>query len=370
MWNSNEKGCVIETRIANHNTIVLDIRGTLDASCEKDLSEAFMKGVEKSHNLLLNLSELSHMNTEGAGLLVILISRAAQKNLTVAACGLPDSFLDVFRLTRLNEAMVLFENEKDALQFAGFGKKTARSTGTSPPSQGPLVPGWARSVDRLSVRDIPDAAMNINVNGRRTTGPVEGFGRLWDKRYRLRLKEINIEPQQIISLWRSEFPTFWPPGNCFYPSGRLPVSPGTGAVLNLNLAGGLVLATGLMVIYADDTSFSFITIQGHILSGWITFSSFRENSATIIQVNPIFRASDPLMELGLRFGAAKQEDKFWHATLANLARRLGVQGEISQQDVLIDSHVQWSECKNVWYSAAIRSSLYMPLYILKRMLKF
>lgn len=140
-------------------------------------------------------------------------------------------------------------------------------------------------------------------------------------------------------------------------------------MLNLRLPGGLVLATGLMVIYADDTSFSFITIQGHVISGWITFRSFRENSATTIQVHPIFRTSDPLMELAFRFGAAKQEDQFWHGTLGNLASRLGIQGELEQRDILVDPRIQWSELKNLWYSAAVRSSLYMPVYGLKRLLK-
>lgn len=211
--------------------------------------------------------------------------------------------------------------------------------------------------------------MNINVNGRQTTGAVTGFGRLWHKKYRLRIKEMNLDPQQIISLWRSEFPSFWPPGNYFYPSGKLTVSPGTQAVLNLAAPGGLVFATGVMVIYADDTSFSFITIQGHILSGWITFSSFRENSETIIQVNPLFRAADPLMELSLRFGAAKEEDKFWHATLANLARRLGKNGEISQEDSLIDPRLRWHESANVRHSAAVRSTFYMPIYMIKKIMK-
>jgi anti-anti-sigma factor len=370
MWNSNEKRCIIETRIANQNITVLDIRGTLDAACNRELSEAFQSGIKKGHNILLNLSDLLHIDTAGTGVLAVNASRADQKNLAVAAWGLKDPFRDVFRLTRLDEAIVLFETEKEALQHAGSWKTIAhRSAAVSPPTQGILVPGWARSVEYLSVRDIPEAVMNINVNGRRTTGPVKGFGRFWDKRYRLHLKEINIEPRQIISLWSSEFPTFWPPGNYFYPSGKLSVSPGTQAVLNLALPGGLVLATGLMVIYADDTSFSFITIQGHILSGWITFSSYREASETIIQVNPLFRAGDPLMELSLRLGAAKEEDTFWHATLGNLARRLGVHGEISQEDILIDPRVRWREFANLWYSAAIRSTFYMPVYMLRRMLK-
>jgi len=363
------KACIIQSRISNQDILILDIRGPLTAACEKDLSQAFGDGIRKSKNILLNLSELLHMDTEGAGLLVINTSRAAQKNLGVAACGLTDPFRDVFHLTRLDEAIALFDDEKEALGCSSFLRRNAFSAATPLNDQRPLVPGWARSVERLLTKDVPAEAMNINVNGRQTTSPVKGFGQLWDKKYRLRLKDTKLEPQQVISIWRSEFPNFWPTGNRLFYSGEAAITPGTVAVLNLRLPGGLVLATGLMVIYADDTSFSFITIQGHVISGWITFRSFRENSATTIQVHPLFRTSDPLMELGFRFGAAKQEDPFWHRTLGNLASRLGVQGELEQQDVLVDPRIQWSELKNLWYSAAIRSSLYMPLYMLKRLLK-
>jgi hypothetical protein len=138
------------------------------------------------------------------------------------------------------------------------------------------------------------------------------------------------------------------------------------ALLNLSLPGGLILATGLMVIHADDTSFSFMTAEGHMLSGWITFSSFRANAATFIQVHPLFRPSDPLMEMGFRLGAAAQEDRFWHETLGNLARRLGTHGEVAQQNILIDPEIQWREFGNIQYSSAIRSALYMPFYLLKK----
>ena len=363
------KAGVIESRISGQNVIILDIRGTLNAACEKDLSQAFGEGLRKSKNILLNLSELLHMDTEGAGLLVINTSRAARKNLGVAACGLTDPFRDVFHLTRLDEAIALFDDEKEALGCSSFLRRNAFPAATPLNGRRPLVPGWARSVERLLIKDIPAETMNINVNGRQTTSPVKGFGQLWDKKYHLRIKDPKLEPQQLISIWRSEFSNFWPAGNRLFTPGEAAITPGTVAVLNLRLPGGLVLATGLMVIYADDTSFSFITIQGHVISGWITFRSFRENSATTIQVHPIFRTSDPLMELGFRFGAAKQEDQFWHRTLGNLASRLGVQGELEQQDVLVDPRIQWSELKNLWYSAPIRSSLYMPLYMLKRLLK-
>jgi hypothetical protein len=38
-----------------------------------------------------------------------------------------------------------------------------------------------------------------------------------------------------------------------------------------------------MVLYADDVSFTLMTPQGHIFSGWITFSSHVEGGVTVAQ---------------------------------------------------------------------------------------
>jgi hypothetical protein len=307
------------------------------------------------------------MNAEGAGLLLVNASRASRKRIAVSACGLPGPFLDVFHLTGLDGLITLYNDAEDALCCRRFLEKSGLSLGPLSTGDQALPPsGWAKSVDRLSLSAIPAGVMNINVHGRRTSSPVNGFGRLWEKRYRLRLHDTDLEPRQIVSLWRSEFADFWPKGNHLFASENASIATGTTALLNLTLPGGLVLATGLMVIHADDTSFSFMTACGHILSGWITFSCFRENAFTFIQVHPLFRASDPLMELGFRLGAAEQEDRFWHETLGNLARRLGTHGDVAQQNILIDPDIQWSRFANLRYSAAIRSSLYMPVYLLKK----
>jgi hypothetical protein len=320
----------------------------------------------KSKKILLNLTGLLHMDTEGAGLLVANAIRATRRGAGVAACGLAGPLRDVFRLTRLDETIAVFDSEGQALGASSF---SGGSNIPAYPYMGPLQPGWARSVEQLSTGYIPDEAMNINVQGRLPTGPVKGFGRLWDKKYRMRIENGAPGPREIVSLWKSEFPDFWPGGNRFFPAGGAPIAPGTVAVLNLRLPGGLVVATGLMVLYVSDTSFSFISIQGHIISGWITFSSFREGTATIIQVHPLFRAGDPLMELSFRLGAGTQEDRFWHQTLGNLAGRLGLRGAIEQRDVLVDPRFQWGEFGNIGLSAPIRSSFYMPFFVLKKTLR-
>ena len=49
----------------------------------------------------------------------------------------------------------------------------------------PAVDGWAPKVDRLAKPAAPDEATNINVGGRRVAGPMQGFGKLWKKTYRV-----------------------------------------------------------------------------------------------------------------------------------------------------------------------------------------
>jgi len=355
---------VVSTKI-HQDTTILDIRGDLDAACEAPLARAFAATMKASRNILLDLSGLGRMDVEGAGLLLINTVRAARENIRVSVCGLSDPYRDVFHLTGLDEVIGIYGSETDALccrQYLEKGLESSRSY--SGPSRPPA--GWAPSMACISMKDMPPEVMNINVDGRRVSFPATGFGRLVNKRYSLRVNDPAIDPRDVVAVWRSEFPNFWPKGNRVFPSAGAPLAPGTAAVLNLALPGGLVLATGIMVIHADERSFSFTTVQGHILAGWITFGSFRREGATVIQVHPLFRPGDPMMEIGFRLGAAKQEDRFWHDTLGNLARRLGTSGKIEQTEEVIDSRLQWRHWKNIRYSAAIRSFFYMPLYLLKK----
>lgn len=226
---------------------------------------------------------------------------------------------------------------------------------------------WAKPVDKFTVGEISGDAINLNVDGRRVAGPLYGFGQLWQKSYRIVLNGVTISPEQVIAGWKANFPKFWPQGNTFYGSLK-GVAPGEVAVLNLSMPGGMKLSTGIRVIYADEESFAFITPQGHMFGGMITFSAYQKNDTTIAQIQALVRASDPVYEIGCRVGFAhKMEDKFWHDTLHNLAHHFGVVEPTAEQEtVCVDKRMQWSEAKNVWHNAAIRTAVYMPLHVAKR----
>jgi hypothetical protein len=227
---------------------------------------------------------------------------------------------------------------------------------------------WAKPVDRLQVGALPNKAMNLNVSGRRLTGPLRGFGQMWQKTYRIRLSGADVTLQALIKTWKEKFPTFWPEGNKFYGS-LTGIQPGDVAVLNLAAPAHMPLSTGVMVIYADDESFTFMTPQGHIFAAFITFSAFEEEGATVAQVQALIRASDPVYEIGCRIGIVhKREDAFWHGTLRNLASYFGVTGGVQQTVTRVDNKVQWAEAKNIWHNAAVRSALYTPVYLTKRVI--
>jgi hypothetical protein len=188
--------------------------------------------------------------------------------------------------------------------------------------------------------------------------PLQGFGKMWQKTYKVTIPESVVTPQELIAAWKKNFPKFWPEKNFFY--GPLTgIAPGEVAVLNMSMPGRLKLSTGVLVLYADEESFTLMTPQGHMLSGWVTFSSFESGEGTVAQTQVLMRADDPIFELGLVLGGHKKEDRFWNVTLTNVATHFGVQdAEVDTQIVCVDKKRQWRNAKNVWHNSAIRSGMY------------
>lgn len=228
------------------------------------------------------------------------------------------------------------------------------SSGTEQPRDAAY---WAHDISTLKVAAMPAGAVNLNVEGRRVVGPLQGFGPMWQKTYRVRMAGSESSPADVIKTWKENFPTFWPAGNRFY--GPITgIAPGEVAVLNLSM-GGMPLSTGVLVLYADDESFTLMTPQGHMFAGWITFSAYKKEGVTVAQAQVLMRANDPMYEVGLRLFGHKQEDKFWQHTLASLARHFGVDEPVETQNSCVDPRLQWSHAKNIWHNAAMRTAVYM-----------
>ncbi len=221
---------------------------------------------------------------------------------------------------------------------------------------------------KLPSTDTPPDAINLNVSGKKLVGPERGFGQLWRKTYRIRLPGSAATPAQVARRWKARFADYWPAGSRFFGS-RPRIEAGEVAVVNLEGPGGSPIATGVAVVHADDTSFTFMTPQGHVLAGQITFSVTQEQTA-VAQVELLIRAGDPLFEIAARLGVVhRQEDRFWEQTLQNLAADFGVRGQpVEMTAALLDRRVRWTAAGNIWHNSAIRTTLYLPIHGLRRLL--
>src|ERR1700730_871551 len=243
----------------------------------------------------------------------------------------------------------------------GLSAREAAAAQAAPPRDAAQAAGprdaasWAKKIDRLEV-DPRAGVRGTNVAGRRLTGPIQGFGKMWQKSYRMKAGP-GIAPEQAIATWREHFPEFWPKGKRF--AGALTgINPGDVALLDLAIGGGVKLSTGVFVLYADSESFTLMTPQGHMFAGWITFSAERAGADTVVRADVLMRANDPLYELGMTFGGHRKEDEFWAQTLTALGERLGDQaGTVETRSVCVDSRRQWRKASNVWHNSMIRSVL-------------
>lgn len=209
---------------------------------------------------------------------------------------------------------------------------------------------WAEPVEGLEVGEVAGEGIN-RVQGRQLNGPLQGFGKLWQKTYRVEVGDIA--PEEVIATWKAEYGSFWPDKAKFY--GPITgIQPGEVGLINAR-QGPVRLSTGVMVLYADDTSFAYVTPQGHPFAGWITFSSDADGSATHAQVQLLIRANDPIFEVGFMMGGSSSEDRMWADTLRALAARFGADAEPTTEIVCVDRKRQWAKIGNLRWNAAMRS---------------
>lgn len=208
---------------------------------------------------------------------------------------------------------------------------------------------WAKPVDRLEVKSVPEGAKGQTVHGRRLTGPLQGFGQMWQKTYRVRIDGKN--PEEVIAVWKTSYGRFWPKTNRFYAP-IAGIKPGEIGLIT-GKSGPTKLSTGVMVLYADDRSFTYITPEGHPFAGWITFSAHDEDDHTVAQVSALIRANDPIYEAGFMVYGNRTEDRMWLHTLRELARHLGSKQEPTFERVKVDRKREWKNFKNIRRNAML-----------------
>ncbi len=104
----------MDVRSVDDSTSVIDIKGDVTSGSESELMEAY-NAAGDSRRIALNFEGLEYMNSGGIGLLVTLLVRAKRQRQSILAFGLNDHYKQIFELTRLDDAIELYDSESEAL---------------------------------------------------------------------------------------------------------------------------------------------------------------------------------------------------------------------------------------------------------------
>ncbi len=348
------------------NAVLID-----DRACVIDLPQDLMEhderpivatyawnGSKNPKNLVLNCTRVRTINGLGASMLVKLSARAKNKEQNLSAFGVSHDLRQVFKVTELDRAIQIHATVTDALSAAGVSAGQSSLQTTEEPGALVNLISWAKPVSELFVPAMPKEAGNLNVNGLRAVGPVDGFGRLCQKVFRLRISDLIISPEEVIAALKAHFPSFQPSFNRFYASSE-GIQAGEIVLINSSTPGGPV-STGVMILYADQRSFTFNTPQGHPECGFVSFSAYEGSRGTVAQIFGLARASDPVYEAAFRLVGSKIQTRIWTHVLTSLALHFGVPPDIAFEQDCVDKRLRWSQIRNVYYNAQIRTLIHEP----------
>ena len=106
----------MHVRQVGDRAAVIDIKGDVTAASEPVLMSAYEQADRQgARRLVLNFRGLEYMNSGGIGMLVPLLVRANRQGRPLAAYGLSDHYREIFELTRLDEAITIYDDERSAL---------------------------------------------------------------------------------------------------------------------------------------------------------------------------------------------------------------------------------------------------------------
>jgi anti-sigma B factor antagonist len=110
----------MKVRKASESVSIVDIQGEVNSFAENALMDAYTQATSSNaRTIILNFSGLEYMNSSGIGLLVTLLIRANRQKQRLVTFGLSEHYQKIFELTRLNEAISIYNTEAEALAAAG-----------------------------------------------------------------------------------------------------------------------------------------------------------------------------------------------------------------------------------------------------------
>jgi anti-sigma B factor antagonist len=109
----------MDVRKVNDKVSIIDVKGELTAFAESVLMQAYTQASDgRVRAIVLNFEGLEYMNSSGIGLLVTLLIRVNREKQRLLTYGLTEHYRNIFQITRLDDAISIYESEEEAVRAA------------------------------------------------------------------------------------------------------------------------------------------------------------------------------------------------------------------------------------------------------------
>jgi anti-sigma B factor antagonist len=109
----------MNVRTVSDSASIVDISGEVTSLAENVLMDAYTQATAAgARAIILNFSAMEYMNSGGIGLLVTLLIRIKRQQQRLLTFGLSEHYRYIFDVTRLDEAIGVYETEAEALAAA------------------------------------------------------------------------------------------------------------------------------------------------------------------------------------------------------------------------------------------------------------
>ena len=109
----------MDVRKVSDKVSVIDVKGELTAFAEGVLMQAYSQASDgRVRAIVLNFEGLEYMNSSGIGLLVTLLIRVNREKQRLLTYGLSEHYQNIFQITRLDDAISIYDSEEEAIRAA------------------------------------------------------------------------------------------------------------------------------------------------------------------------------------------------------------------------------------------------------------
>lgn len=106
-----------DVRQVDDRTSIIDIDGDVTPAAEAALMHAYGEATTNgASTIVLDFRDLAYMNSGGIGLLVTLLVRAQRGKQDLRAFGLSEHYRQILSLTRIDEAITVYDDEHAAVR--------------------------------------------------------------------------------------------------------------------------------------------------------------------------------------------------------------------------------------------------------------